>query len=439
MSTRKKTTSIADLYELFKGSTGVTTDSRKVHIGSIYIALKGANFDGNAYAEKALENGAAYAVVDSEQYLHSSKYLLVNDGLTALQDLATFHRRQFFIPIIAITGSNGKTTTKELVASVLSTTYNIHYTFGNLNNHIGVPLTLLGMETNIDLAIIEMGANHLGEIKTLCEIAEPSHGLITNVGLAHLEGFGGFEGVKKGKSELYDWLARNKAVAFVNRDEAFLEELAGQVLRKVFYTKSDAPDINVAAHEISLLNTHPFLKVAYLEKEKKFEASSQLIGHYNFNNLMTAISLGKYFKVPGEKIKEGIENYLPTNNRSQIINNGTNQIILDAYNANPSSMKNAIEHLKASENKKKVAIVGDMLELGAASKTAHQEIVDQLKDTEINQVVLVGAEFKETIHPDCLHFDNFKDCKNWFDQQSLAETTILIKGSRGIQLEKILD
>lgn len=437
MSIHKQTT-IPDLYELFKSSTGVTTDSRKVHIGSIYISLKGDNFDGNAYAEKAIENGAAYAVVDNEKFVTSPKHLLVPDGLIALQQLATFHRRQFFIPVIAITGSNGKTTTKELVASVLGRSYNIHYTHGNLNNHIGVPLTLLGMETNIDIAVIEMGANHIGEIKTLCEIAEPSHGIITNIGQAHLEGFGGLEGVKKGKSELYHWLEKNRGIAFINKNEKFLEELAGKILRKVFYTKSDAPDPKIAPHEILLLATKPFLKVGYLVKEESFEAQSNLIGAYNFNNLMTAISLGKYFKVPGLNIKEGIENYLPSNNRSQIVIRGTNQIILDAYNANPTSMQNAIEHLATIESEKKIAIVGDMLELGTSSKEAHQEIVDILENGNMDQVVIVGKEFKETNHTNCLHFDNFQACKTWFDQQSFGETTILIKGSRGIQLEKIL-
>ncbi len=438
MSTDKQTISISDLYELFKSSTGVTTDSRKVHIGSIYIALKGEKFDGNKYAAKAIENGAAYAVVDNEKFLTSSKTLLVDDGLTALQQLATFHRRQFFIPVIAITGSNGKTTTKELVAAVLGSQYAIHYTYGNLNNHIGVPLTLLGMESNIDIAIIEMGANHLGEIKTLCEIAEPSHGLITNIGLAHLEGFGDLEGVKKGKSELYDWLARNKGVAFVNKEENYLEVLSSKVMHKVFYMKTDAPDPRVAPHEISLLDTNPFLKVGYLIQEEKFEAKSQLIGKYNFNNIMTAVSLGKYFKVPGEKIKKGIENYAPSNNRSQIINVGTNKIILDAYNANPTSMKNAIEYLSEEASNNKVAIVGDMLELGPVSEKAHQDIVNQLKQFGINKVALVGSEFKLTAHPDFLHFKNFQDCKSWFDQQQFDNTTILIKGSRGIQLEKIL-
>ncbi len=438
MNADKQTIAIADLYDLFKNSTGVTTDSRKVHVGSIYVALKGANFDGNEYAEKAIENGAHYAVVDDEKFLLSPKYLLVEDGLKALQQLATFHRRQFYIPVVAITGSNGKTTTKELVASVLGSYYTVHYTYGNLNNHIGVPLTLLGMETNIDIAIIEMGANHVGEIKTLCEIAEPSHGLITNIGMAHLEGFGGLEGVKKGKSELYDWLAINKGIAFVNKEEAFLEKLAGKVLRKIIYKKSDAPNPAVAPHEISLLKTSPFLKVGYLVKGQSFEAESQLIGTYNFNNLMTAICLGKYFKVPGEKIKEGIENYLPSNNRSQIVKKGNNQIILDAYNANPTSMQNAITYLKETVDGKKIAIVGDMLELGSCSKTAHQDIVNLLKEAAIYQVVLVGTEFKSTTHDGFLHFDNFQDCKSWFEEQNFDNTTILIKGSRGIQLEKIL-
>lgn len=439
MSDNKQTTEIAELYELFKNSTGVTTDSRKVHIGSIYIALKGDRFDGNEYAEKAIENGANFAVVDNPKFVLSSKYLLVKDGLLALQELARYHRRQFFIPIVAITGSNGKTTTKELAASVLGTTYNIHYTQGNLNNHIGVPLTLLGMETNIDLAIIEMGANHVGEIKTLCEIAEPSHGLITNIGYAHLEGFGGIDGVKKGKSELYKWLGKNKGVAFVNKEESFLEELATCVQRKVFYLKSENPDPKVVPHEIALRETEPFLEVAYLVNEDLFHASSQLIGDYNFNNIMTAVCLGKYFKVPGPQIQFGIENYTPSNNRSQIIDLGTNRIILDAYNANPTSMKNAIDYLKNTQNKQKLAIVGDMLELGESAKEAHQQIVNQLKEAAIDRVVLVGAEFKNTNHNDFLHFDDFIACKNWYENQSLEDTTVLIKGSRGIQLEKILN
>ncbi len=432
--------SIEQLYSIFKKHRHITTDSRQIEPGCIFFALKGDHFNGNAFALKALENGAAFAVVDEENAASDDRLLRVDDVLQTLQKLANHHRRQFNIPLIAITGSNGKTTTKELVSAVLSSQYPAHFTKGNFNNHIGVPLTLLAMLERTEVAVIEMGANHPGEIDFLCRIAEPTHGLITNVGKAHLEGFGGFEGVKKTKSELYRYLAEKNGIVFINADEPHLTELSQQNKRKIFYQKSNEPAMEHSPIEVKPIAEQPMLKVAFLDKTGELiNVNSQLFGQYNFNNIMTAIALGKYFKVPAEKIKAAIENYLPANNRSQLVKIGTNTFILDAYNANPSSMNNALGSFHQLDAKNKIAILGAMLELGSYSSKEHEKLAQNACSSGLAQVILVGNEFKEAAQKmGILFFENTETLKTWFLQQDFQDSHFLIKGSRSIGLEKLL-
>jgi UDP-N-acetylmuramoyl-tripeptide--D-alanyl-D-alanine ligase len=436
-----KSLSTETLYEKYLRHPKLVIDSRKVSSGCIFFALKGSRVDGNSFAQQALDMGASYAVVDDPQVASGEQFLYVDDVLQAMQNLARHHRRQFSIPIIAITGSNGKTTTKELVASVLGSQYKIHFTQGNYNNHIGVPLTLLAMPADTDVAVIEMGANHQGEIAFLCEIAEPSHGLITNIGKAHLEGFGGIEGVKKGKSELYRYLAATNGMAFINREMDHLEALAGPVKKKVFYKQSKQPSAEVADLEVKLLESEPFLRVAFLDRrtQQLVAVQTQLYGSYNISNIMTAISLGKYFKVPGEKIKTAIEAYLPTNNRSQLITYRGNKIVLDAYNANPTSMQAAIKAFSSMEASHKGAILGDMLELGEDSELEHETIARLALDQHYDWLVLVGKAFEPAAQKHrVLHFKDVTALKEWFDKEQKQGQSILIKGSRGIMLEKML-
>lgn len=365
-------TSTEELYKIFLRHPNVITDSRKIEAGCLFFALKGERFNGNSFAADAIEKGAAFAIIDEPEFAIGEQFILVENVLEALQGMANFHRKQFQIPVIGITGSNGKTTTKELIYEVLSSHYPTHYTMGNFNNHIGLPLTLLKMQKGTEVAVIEMGANHVGEIEFLCKIAEPTHGLITNIGKAHLEGFGGIEGVKKGKSELYRFLEKNDGTAFVNLEELFLEELAKGLEHRIFYKKSDKPNPIAAPAETKLLTTHPFVRVAFLnEFAEILEVQSQLSGNYNFNNIMTAITVGRYFKVPSQKIKAAIENYVPSNNRSQVLEKDGNTYILDAYNANPSSMQRSLENFSKMEGQSKIAILGDMLELGEYLSLIH--------------------------------------------------------------------
>jgi len=409
--------SIQELYQVIKNASGITTDTRKIKEGEVFFALKGENFDGNKYAEVALESGASFAVIDDGNLKNENQMIYVEDVLSSLQTLANFHRRQFEIPILAITGSNGKTTTKELIAGILSRHYRTHFTKGNLNNHIGVPLTLLEMPSDTEIAVIEMGANHIGEIAFLSNIIEPTHGLITNVGKAHLEGFGSFEGVKKAKSEIYDYLAKSNGVAFINLDEPFLKELGEKV-------------------------NEPTIKVGFLSDQRDYlvEANTNLFGLYNFNNIQTALTIGRYFKVPSVKIKAALEEYVSTNNRSQLLKKETNTIILDAYNANPTSMRIAISNLVSMSAPSKVAILGDMLELGEYSAAEHLSICDHALDQSFTQLIFVGKEFEAVIKnkPDVLHFHNVEKLKEWYDKQHFNDTLILLKGSRGIRLEKLI-
>lgn len=426
--------SIAELYILFRQSTGVCTDTRQIGAGNIFFALKGDHFDGNQFAIKALEAGARYAVVDASAAVLDERFILVNDVLSCLQDLATYHRQQFDIPLIAITGSNGKTTTKELVSAVMESHYPVHYTKGNFNNHIGVPLTLLAMPLTTEVAVIEMGANHRGEIAMLCRIARPTHGLITNIGKAHLEGFGGLEGVKAGKGELFDYLSQYNGMAFINKEEPFLSEMAQDVKIKLFYKQEDQPGL----FAFQLLDDSHFLQVAFKDYDhRETVVESQLVGTYNFYNIMTAIAIGVYFKVPAKRIKQAIEAYVPQNNRSQLMQWEGHTILLDAYNANPTSMEHALQSFSKRKEARKMAILGDMLELGPTSEEEHLRIATLAKEI-TPQLVLVGKAFALPAKKlDLTHFENVMALRARFMEQTFDDHLILVKASRGIGLERL--
>jgi UDP-N-acetylmuramoyl-tripeptide--D-alanyl-D-alanine ligase len=427
--------SLETLHILLKKHPIIVTDSRKIEESCLFFALKGDNFDGNTFALAALEKGAAYSIIDNPAFAASARCILVDDVLETLQNLATYHRREIEIPIIAITGSNGKTTTKELVSAVLSSHYNTHFTRGNFNNHIGVPLTLLAMPENTEVAVIEMGANHPNEIDALCRIAEPTHGLVTNVGKAHLEGFGSFEGVKQTKSELYRFLQPRRGVVFLNMDEFYLSELAARN-RLITYSSKNPNSVFFT----EFLGGHSFVEARFRDDDgQTITIASHLIGDYNFNNIMTAIALGRYFKVPSAKIKAAIEGYIPSNNRSQLVQNGKNTFIMDAYNANPSSMEGALLNFKKMDVPKKIAILGEMRELGAESDAEHLRIFELAKSMDFEELILVGKEFGEAKDANTCYFETVQTLKTWFDAQHFESCTFLVKGSRGIRLELLLE
>jgi UDP-N-acetylmuramoyl-tripeptide--D-alanyl-D-alanine ligase len=389
---------IEEIYQIFLNSTGVCTDTRNIKEGNLFIALKGPNFNANSFAKQALEKGAIAAIIDDKQFEFPGKTVLVQDGLTALQDLARHHRKKLTIPIIGITGSNGKTTSKELIHALLNSKYNTFSTHGNLNNHIGVPLSVLAIHDEHELAIIEMGANHVGEIGELCQICQPTHGLITNIGKAHIGLFGGFEGVIRAKSELYNYLIKHEGVIFVNQNQEILMNMSKRMRDPVFYPNADS------YYPCALLDADPFVRV---RTDNNLEITSQLSGKYNFDNIATALCLGKFFQVEERRAAQAIENYLPSNNRSQIVKKGSNTILLDAYNANPSSMEKAIETLAQSASKNKVAIVGDMYELGEETKKEHQNIGKLLDKHGIHEALFCG-EFMKYAHKTFawgLHFE----------------------------------
>lgn len=419
------------LYQLFVQSSGVCTDSRKLKKRNLFFALKGSSFNGNEYAEKAIENGASFAIIDEIKFKKNSQYLLVDDVLTSLQELAKHHRKQFDIPIIAITGSNGKTTTKELMAAVLKTTFNIFATEGNFNNHIGVPLSLLSIKKNHEMAIIEMGANHQGEIAAYCEWTLPNFGLITNIGSAHLEGFGGIEGVIKGKTELYKGLIENKGLVFYNADDRLLTEKSKVVHQKISYGLSSKAD-----YTFKLISENPFVKIAFKDEE----IASNLTGGYNATNIMAAVAVGAHFGVSNENIKRGIENYIPDNNRSQIIEKNGVKYIMDAYNANPTSMQAALESFSKMDASKKMIVIGDMFELGARSDDEHLSILELANSFNFDTVIAVGEKF--AIHKEKFNFqflENVQKVRNWLQLQNLKDYTVLVKGSRGMKLEGVLE
>ena len=413
----------ATLYNLYQQHFLVDTDTRNIRKETIFFALKGDNFNGNTFAEQALKLGASYAVVDEKEFQTNDRILLVPDVLKALQELANFHRKQLHIPIIGLTGSNGKTTTKELIHVVLSKKFNTVATKGNLNNNIGVPLTLLSMTDKTELGIVEMGANHQKEIEFLCSICEPDFGYITNFGKAHLEGFGGVEGVIKGKSELYTFLKANQKTAFVNMDDAIQVEKTKEMKSVSFNTEA-----------IQFVEVNPFVKLSY----KNTTIQSNLIGKYNFTNIAAAIAMGTYFKISETAIKEAIESYVPANNRSQILTTKHNTIILDAYNANPSSMQVALENFDTLHAPSKVVILGDMFELGKESAHEHQAIVDAATAFNFDETYFVGENFNiaKTNKPQFKTYQAFED---FLKKNPLKNHSILIKGSRGMRLERILD
>lgn len=424
--------SIEELYSIYREYPLIITDSRKVQKGCLFFALKGDNFDGNAFASDALEHGAEFAVID-DPTLDSEQYLLVDDVLAALQEMACMHRKSLNIPVIGITGSNGKTTTKELIHAVLGSHYPVHATAGNLNNHIGAPLTLLSIPANTEIAIIEMGANHPGEIAFLSNIAQPTHGIITNIGKAHLEGFGGFEGVIRTKSELYQYLRMNDGSAFVNGDNTLLEELSRGINRIFYGTDSDF----MIRGEI--FSSDPLLEIRWHHPNREIEVNTQLVGSYNFENVMAAICIGNYFKVPEEKIVSAIETYTPVNQRSQTLNTAHNKIILDSYNANPSSMEAALQNFRHIKAARKMVILGDMLELGTESLAEHKSIVHLVESLSFETAIFVGPEFRKAVGEHHLAFTDTETAMEWLRNNQAQGCTILLKGSRGIRMENLLE
>ncbi|REG85152.1 UDP-N-acetylmuramoyl-tripeptide--D-alanyl-D-alanine ligase [Winogradskyella sediminis] len=422
---------IEDLYQNFKTCSSFSTDTRRLQEDSMYFALKGDNFDGNTFVLNAFKAGAKYCVVDCIDAVINDHCLYVEDVLTALQQLAKYHRTVINIPIIALTGSNGKTTTKELINTVLSTTYNVKATVGNLNNHIGVPLTLLSFTQNMDFGIVEMGANHQKEIEFLCSIAQPDFGLITNFGKAHLEGFGSVEGVIKAKSELYDFIKLNHKTAFINKDDNTQVQQIEDYFKIITFGNDLEND-----YVVSFKSANP--NVTLLFDNIKIE--SQLIGHYNYGNIAVAVTIGKHFKVSTTDIKHAIENYQPDNNRSEIIEKGSTKIILDAYNANPTSMFAALKNLKQLQAEQTYMFLGDMFELGTETEKEHQEIVHFIESQFDGNIYLIGKHFYTTETKASTHkFQTFEDIKPILKALKLKNATILIKGSRGMALERILD
>lgn len=444
---------IKELYKIYLAYTSIQTDTRKLKKGDLYFALKGPNFNGNLFALQALALGATYAIVDENIDVNGdgetnsgnstsivpetfgnfqSRIILVDDVLNTLQALAKYHRQQFSIPFIAITGSNGKTTSKELIFTVLNSHFKTFTTQGNLNNHIGVPLTILSIPANAEMAVIEMGANHQKEIESYCAYTLPTHGVITNCGKAHLEGFGGIEGVKKGKGELYDFIHANDGVAFIYADYDYLQPMSVGIQQKVFYGQSAGlVQGKVAANE-------PFLEVAITQGLSIDRINSQLVGDYNLPNILCAATIGKYFGIPDASIKAAIEAYAPSNSRSQLIERGSNHIILDAYNANPSSMRAAIEnfvHLKAA---KKVLVLGAMMELGETSIEEHHNLIRFIEQFKWEAVITVGGDFNH-VGSEYFYLADSELAKNFVEKQHFENAYILVKGSRSFKMEKVLE
>lgn len=423
---------IASLYDIYKAYPSVQTDTRKIKQGDLFFALKGPNFNGNTFAAQALEAGAAYAVVDETAYVVNDKCLLVPDVLTCLQELARFHREQFSIPFIAITGSNGKTTTKELITAVLSSQYRTYATEGNLNNHIGVPLTLLKIKEDAEMAIVEMGANHQKEIESYCKIALPTHGIITNCGKAHIEGFGGIEGVRKGKGELYDFLRAHNGTIFRNADLDYLEDMARGIATQITYGS------NNASYTGQPLMQGVFLDVQMQQPTHTAPIHSHLVGDYNFPNLMVAIAVGLHFGISMDKIRTAIDAYQPDNSRSQWLKKGNNSIILDAYNANPTSMQAAISNFAKADLPNKILWIGAMKEMGDASLAEHEALVKLINSYQWQDVILVGKEF-EPVKGSLPHFDTSAAAAAYIAGKQPANASILIKGSRGSKMEVLLE
>ncbi|HMJ69843.1 MAG TPA: UDP-N-acetylmuramoyl-tripeptide--D-alanyl-D-alanine ligase [Cyclobacteriaceae bacterium] len=423
---------IEDLYQYFLSSTGISTDTRAITPDSVFFALKGPKFNANEFAEEALKKGASYAVVDEKEFVVNEKCLLVDNGLNALQDLARYHRAQLKIPVIALTGSNGKTTSKELVSAVLSQKLKTHATRGNLNNHIGVPLTILSIGPGIEIAVVEMGANHVGEIADLCSIANPTHGFITNIGKAHIGTFGGFGNIVRAKSELYDHLQKAGGTTFVNSQNELLTGIAKKFKSVVWYPS--AGDYS----RCSLISSDPFLMV---EAENGDYVQTQLTGAYNFENVAAALCIGKFFGVDAVKANTAVASYSPSNMRSQVMKKGTNTIILDAYNANPSSMSAAIENIASMKASNKVLIIGDMFELDGEAEKEHREIGKLIKTKDFTCVYLCGTLFKAALGEIgfAKHFEKKEQLIEELKRNPVKDSTILVKASRGIGLESVVE
>ncbi|WP_207533641.1 UDP-N-acetylmuramoyl-tripeptide--D-alanyl-D-alanine ligase [Desertivirga arenae] len=424
-----------ELYSIYLQSPTICTDTRKIVKGCLFFALKGDNFDGNAFAEKAINEGADYAVIDNPDFVVNGKCILVEDVLISLQELATYHRKQLNIPFIGITGTNGKTTTKELLNSVLSKKYKTYATQGNLNNHIGVPLTLLSIDNNVELAIIEMGANHQKEIGFLSSIAQPTHGLITNVGKAHLEGFGGFEGVKKGKGELYDFLKGSGGTIFINKANSYLLAMseARELENIIFY--GNAPGTDVSGE---ITDNNPYLRVKWKKAEQFYSVDTNLTGAYNLENILAAITVGLHFNLVAAEINEGITSYVPGNNRSQVTKTDNNTLICDYYNANPSSMAVALENFGSLQVDNKVIVLGDMFELGDESAAEHLTVLQKASSIKTTSSIFIGKEFSKS--KDSFNgkfFDTTQEAFEYLKESPIKGATILIKGSRGMRLETL--
>ena len=422
---------ITSLYALYLKNRSVQTDTRKLSAGQIFFALKGPQFNGNSFARQALDAGADAVVIDEDQGISDPRVFLVEDALKTLQDLAAYHRLQLKIPFLAITGSNGKTTTKELVNTVLSTTYKTSTTVGNLNNHIGVPLTILAIPPDTKIAVIEMGANHQKEIEGYCEYTRPTHGLITNCGKAHLEGFGGEEGVRKGKGELYDFLRSNEGTAFVMWDYDYFHDMSKGIPHIVTYGTHDAEYSGEA------LLSEPYLHVRMRGGTTITDIHTQLVGDYNLPNILAAVTVGEYFKVPAQKISAAIESYQPTNSRSQLMEKNGNTFILDAYNANPSSMKLAIENFNKQHHPNKYVCIGGMMELGAESILEHERVIEQLDQSHWTNVILVGNDFSKVKHS-YSYFPDSDSAAQAIKSMNIKDGMFLIKGSRSMRMENIM-
>jgi UDP-N-acetylmuramoyl-tripeptide--D-alanyl-D-alanine ligase len=429
---KEKALSIESLYDIFLQHPKVVTDTRKIETDSIFFALKGPSFNGNTFAGKAIALGAAYAVIDDEQYRLNSNCILVDDVLSTLQQLARHHRQQFSIPFIAITGSNGKTTSKELVTAVLSQKFITYATEGNLNNHIGVPLTILKIKRDAEMAVIEMGANHQREIASYCSIALPDFGVINNCGKAHLEGFGGIEGVRKGKGELYDFIRENNGTIFRNTDLDYLEAMATGIAKQITYGTKDATYTGHVTDHSMTLNVAVETPVVY------GDLHSNLVGDYNFPNIMLAVAVGAYFGVSKEQVKSAVESYQPDNSRSQLLQRGTNKIILDAYNANPTSMRAAITNFAGLEGTDKILWLGAMKEMGPEEAAEHQALIGFISQWSWKEVIIVGQEF-EAFKAGFSWFPDAGAAAEHVSKQKPRDALILIKGSRGSKMEKLLD
>ena len=424
--------SIIDLYDLFIHNPQITTDSRNCPKGSIFFALKGDKFDGNQYAGKALASGCVYAVIDNPDYYIGERTILVDNVLKTLQQLAHHHRKVLGLPIIGITGTNGKTTTKELLAAVLSTKFNLLYTEGNFNNHIGVPLTLLRLTHDHEMAVIEMGASHPGDIKELVDIVHPNYGIITNVGRAHLEGFGSFEGVIRTKGELYDYIRRSKGKIFIKKENEYLQSIAKGIEQITYGNGDDA----FASGQV--VSCDPFLVFNWKQQGKLHTVETHMIGSYNLDNVLAAVAVGRFFKIPAERISRDIAAYEPTNNRSQFKKTDNNELIIDAYNANPSSMKVALDNFITMPVQPKAIILGDMRELGPTSNELHAEVVEQIKKGQFDKVFLCGEHFSK-VGKEFSPFATTEAMTEELRRQPLKGYHILIKGSHSMGLEKLVD